>query len=223
MSDSPRILVIGAGYVGLVTAVALAKLGHRIELVEAREDRLSLLAGGRAPIFERGVEDILGPAVGDGRITLLRRLVETPAPLRSASASARRSLTTARVISRQLTAAIEMIRSDLDQGAALVIRSTTQVGATRRVIEDLGLPEARCSSTQNSFAKARRSRTSSHRRGWSLGGSARATMLVREVEAITASIEAPRLRVTFEEAEIIKNAANAFLALKLSFTNELQC
>ena len=41
------------------------------------------------------------------------------------------------------------------------------------------------------------------------------------MEALTASIEAPRLRVTFEEAEIIKNAANAFLALKLSFTNEL--
>ena len=221
MSDSPRILVIGAGYVGLVTAVALAKLGHRIELVEAREDRLSLLAGGRAPIFEQGVEDILGPALADGRITVAPTPRQTPHRLVLICVGTPIADDGSSDLS-QLTAAIEMIRSDLDQGAALVIRSTTQVGATRRVIEDLGLPEAqvflnpeflRQGTALEDFLAPTRLVV-----GWVGKGD---SMLVREVEAITASIEAPRLRVSFEEAELIKNAANAFLALKLSFTNEL--
>ena len=54
-----RISIVGAGYVGLVAAACLAKVGHRITLVDVDIDRLNLIASGRSPIYEQGLEDIL--------------------------------------------------------------------------------------------------------------------------------------------------------------------
>ena len=67
---SERILVVGAGYVGIVTAVGLVELGHRVELVETRADRRSMLERGEVPIFEAGVPEVLGPATRDGSIVV---------------------------------------------------------------------------------------------------------------------------------------------------------
>ena len=68
MSD--RILVVGAGYVGIVTALGLVELGHRVELVETRADRRLMLGRGESPIFEAGVPEVLGPATRDGSIVV---------------------------------------------------------------------------------------------------------------------------------------------------------
>lgn len=54
-----RISIVGAGYVGLIAAACLAKIGHRITLVDVDIDRLNLIASGRSPIYEQGLEDIL--------------------------------------------------------------------------------------------------------------------------------------------------------------------
>ena len=60
MSPTPRrIVVVGAGYVGLVTAVGLATKGHRVEVVETNPDRLSILREGRSPIHEAGLPEAL--------------------------------------------------------------------------------------------------------------------------------------------------------------------
>jgi UDPglucose 6-dehydrogenase len=196
-------------------------LGHSVELVEKRHDRRSELTAGRAPIFERGVEEILGPALADGRIVI----TSTPTP------------TAHRIILvcvgtpiaddgssdvTQLTAAIESIRHELDSGAALVIRSTTQIGETRRLIDRLALPESqvfvnpeflRQGTALKDFLAPTRLVL-----GWAGKGD---PSLLDEVSDLTVALDAPRLRVTYEEAEMIKNSANAFLALKLSFTNEI--
>jgi UDPglucose 6-dehydrogenase len=220
MTDS-RVLVIGAGYVGLISAVGLAKLGHHVELVETRGDRREMLAAGRVPIFEPGVEDILGPAILDGRIIVgaapgpghhrvILVCVGTPIAEDGSSDTS------------QLVAAVEGVRGQLDGGAALVIRSTTAVGGTRRLIEELDLPAEQVflnpEFLRQGTALADFLAPTRLVLGWAGSGDA---SLVAEVESLTAAIAAPRLRVTYEEAEIIKNAANAFLALKLSFANEI--
>ena len=73
MAPEPRstVLVVGAGYVGLVTAVGLAELGHSIHLVETREDRLALLRQGIPPIHEAGLAEALAAALAAGRLSVL--------------------------------------------------------------------------------------------------------------------------------------------------------
>ena len=69
------VTVIGAGYVGLVTAAGLASLGHRRGgLVETRPDRLAALREGRSPIHEAGVPETLAEVVANGRLTVADRL-----------------------------------------------------------------------------------------------------------------------------------------------------
>ena len=57
-----KISVIGAGYVGLVTAAGLARLGHEVRLGEADKNRLALLEAGQVPIFEEGLADLVTEA-----------------------------------------------------------------------------------------------------------------------------------------------------------------
>jgi UDP-glucose 6-dehydrogenase len=64
------VLVVGAGYVGLVTAVGLAGLGHRVHLVEIRRDRLESLRRGIPPIHEAGLPEALAAAVSSGALTV---------------------------------------------------------------------------------------------------------------------------------------------------------
>ena len=64
-----NVSIIGAGYVGLVTAAGLARLGHRIRLGEANADRVARLNGGEVPIYEEGLESLLSEARSKDLIT----------------------------------------------------------------------------------------------------------------------------------------------------------
>ena len=68
--------MVGAGYVGLVTAAGLAELGHRVHLVEIREDRLELLRHGVPPIHEAGLAEALAAALAAGRLSVSGRAAE---------------------------------------------------------------------------------------------------------------------------------------------------
>jgi UDPglucose 6-dehydrogenase len=65
-----RAVVVGAGYVGLVTAVGLAELGHRVHVVEIRRDRLAMLQRGIAPFHEPGLPDALSAALRERLLTV---------------------------------------------------------------------------------------------------------------------------------------------------------
>src|SRR3982750_2789854 len=64
------VVVVGAGYVGLVTAVGLAELGHHVHLAETSPTRLATLREGRVPIPEPGLQDGLKRALDAGRLTV---------------------------------------------------------------------------------------------------------------------------------------------------------
>jgi UDPglucose 6-dehydrogenase len=217
-----RAVVVGAGYVGLVTAVGLAELGHRVHVVEIRPDRLAMLARGVAPFHEPGLPDALSAALLAGRLTVSASpdsgepadvaLVCVGTPI---GADGRSDLS-------QLRSALAELVPILGEGVPLVIRSTLPPGSTRLAVEWSGTPTARV-FTNPEFL----------RQGSALADFRRPTRLVigrfpdadaaaqARVEALFAGIDAPRLIVDVSAAELIKNGANAFLALKLSFTNEI--
>jgi UDPglucose 6-dehydrogenase len=222
MTTEPRstALVVGAGYVGLVTAVGLAERGHCIHLVETREDRLELLRRGVPPFHEPGLAEALAVAVEAG--------------LLSVSAEPRGDVDVALVCVgtpigpdgqsdlSQLHTALSALEPVLDPQAPLVIRSTLPPGSTRLAVEWSGVPTSRV-FTNPEFL----------RQGTALADFRKPTRIVlgrfpdadphgqARVEALFSDIDAPRMVVDVAAAELIKNGANAFLALKLSFTNEI--
>lgn len=217
---SRRVVVIGGGYVGLVTSVGLAELGHRVHLVEIRPDRLELLARGESPIFEAGLGEGLASAFGSGHLTISDRapddaevaLICVGTPI---GPDGRSDLS-------QLERALRDLAPKLRPGVPLVIRSTLPPGSTRLAVEWSGVATSRV-FTNPEFL----------RQGSALADFRRPSRIVigrfqdadpkalELVESLYDSIEAPRLIVDVPASELIKNGANAFLALKLSFTNEL--
>ncbi len=220
VQPSRRAVVIGAGYVGLVTAAGLAELGHRIELVEIRDDRLSLLRSGRSPIFEAGLDESLARSMADGLLTIAGAptpgaevaLVCVGTPI---EADGRSDLS-------QLQAALRELGPVLGPDVPLVVRSTLPPGSTRLAVEWSGRSTSR-TFTNPEFL----------RQGTALGDFRKPSRIVigrfadadpaalAVVESLYERIDAPRLVVDVAASELIKNGANAFLALKLSFANEI--
>ena len=218
-SGSP-LLVVGAGYVGLVTSVGLAELGHRVHLTETSPSRLAALQEGRAPFHEPGLQEALRSALDTGRLTVgtvpvstfAMALVCVGTPI---DAEGRSDL-------HQVRAALADLGRLMPPGTPLVVRSTIPPGSTRLVPEWSGVPASHV-FTNPEFL----------RQGTALADFLRPSRIVigrfatadptalAAVTAIFDGIDAPRLVVDVAAAELIKNGANAFLALKLSFTNEI--
>ena len=219
-TSSRRLVVVGAGYVGLVTAVGLAQLGHTIHLVEKRRDRLDALREGRVPIHEAGLPEALREILDAGRLTVSATvdgvfdaaLVCVGTPI---GADGRSDLS-------QLQSALAELAPVLPDGAPLVIRSTLPPGSTTLAVEWSDVPTSRI-FTNPEFL----------RQGTALADFRSPTRIVigrfgdadpaaqALVMGLYDGIEAPRLVVDVASAELIKNGANAFLALKLSFANEI--
>ena len=219
-SPDRSVTVIGGGYVGLVTAVGLALLGRRVRLVETAETRLRALREGRIPIHEAGLQDAFNAASAAGLLTvgdvvptdqgIVLVCVGTPIGDDGASDLS------------QLHAALAAIGERLGPENILVIRSTLPVGSTRPTVEAAGLTTARVFTNPEFLAQGTAVQDFAHPSRIVIGRFPDADPLALEaVMSLYASIDAPRLVVDVEAAEIIKNGANAFLALKLSFTNEI--
>lgn len=215
-----RIIVVGAGYVGLVTAVGLASVGHRVELVETRPDRLAALRAGRSPIHESGVPEALSQSLADGRLTIADSpgldaeivMVCVGTPI---GPDGRSDLS-------QLDVALRSLAGIMDRGAALVVRSTLPPGSTRLVAEWTGLPTSRILTNPEFLRQGTALEDFLHPTRIVIGHFADADPAAIDlVASLFSDFGAPVLVVDVAAAELIKNGANAFLALKLSFANEM--
>jgi len=214
-------LVVGAGYLGLATALGLTSRGYHVRLVERRQDRRAQLRSGRVPVAEPGMQEALEEALARGAIDIADRpdtessdvvfiCVATPG-----DASGTSDLS-------QVQSALEDVAPQLGSGAVLVIRSTLPVGSTARILDWSEAPPNRTFVNPEFL-----------RQGHALDDFLHPTRVVvgcladpdpaalALLEAILRVDSVPFLVVTATEADLIKNGANAFLALKLSFANEL--
>ena len=215
-----NITVIGAGYVGLVTGVSLAGGGrHHVTFVERNPQRLRELAEGRMPIEEPGLE--AGFAEARERIVVVDALsaaepadlafVAVATPIGEDGESDR----------TQILSALEDLRAHPDLDVS--VRSTLPPGFSERLPSLLGRPNGERVSTNPEFLRQGSAMTDFAKPSRIVIGHFAETAaghLDRVAEAY-AHIQAPRIAVSVAAAELIKNAANAFLALKLSFVNEV--
>jgi GDP-mannose 6-dehydrogenase len=226
-----KVAVFGLGYVGSVTAAALARDGHEVVGVDVSRPKIDALLAGRAPVLEPGLEELISSAIADGRL----RATDDPA---DALSEADLSLICVGTPSRpdgslelayvkQVASQIGSKLSAAADGHRVVVRSTVLPGSTRGVV----LPEIeRASGRSAGDGWDICVNPEFLREGISLADYDEPTRILvgervpgagRRVLDLYAAIDAPRFSVALEVAEAIKYTDNAFHALKVAFANEL--
>lgn len=211
------IAVAGAGYVGLTTAACLCELGHEVTLLEIDPQRLATLMRGECPIYEPGLDALLKRHLGGGlKVTgdlaqalsgteILICCVGTPP-----SATGSPDLSSL----WRLLADLRRQRQPL----TVVLKSTVPPGTNRRAQRRLGARFAVVSNPE--FLREGTAIHDFFHPDRIVIGAASPTA-AEQVAALYRGIDAPLLLTGWEEAELIKYASNAFLAVKLSFANEV--
>lgn len=216
----------GFGYVGLVTSACLAELGHTVTAVDVNSDRLALLRRGQMPFHEPGLRELVERGLSAGRLRLSERLDEG---LRDARIVFVAVATPARPDGEtdlsQVIAAAEELAKLLTHRTIVAIKSTVPLGtrqAVQRVLEATGRVEGRdydLAAVPEFLREGHAVHDFLHPTRIVIGGSDPAVR--HEIRQLFARLDAPVLETTFPQALLIKHASNAFLAMRVSFANEL--
>src|SRR4029079_66091 len=192
-----------------------------IELVETDPGRLASLREGRVPFTEHGIQEELNAALTSGGLTVLDHTTKTTAEIVVICVG-----TPIDVRGHADVSAVEAVLHDLESRGRrpiTVIRSTTPVGTCERLLRDGHVVDAsRFFSVPEFLAQGTALRDFGHPHRVVIGCSPSADPAsVSTLVELFGSSDAPVRLFTLEEAELIKNGANACLALKISFSNEL--
>ena len=223
-----RIAMIGGGYVGLVSGACFAEFGSEIVLVEADDKRLSALREGRIPIYEPGLDKLVADNVAAGRLSFTDDLTEAlrgvEAVFIAVGTPTRRGDGHADLT--YVYAAAEQVARALTGYAVIVTKSTVPVGTGRRIAEIVRAtrPDLEFDVASNpEFLREGSAIPDFMRPDRVVIGaeSDRAREVLRRLYRPLYLIEAPIVFTGIETAELTKYAANAFLAMKVTFINEM--
>lgn len=218
-----KITIVGTGYVGLVTAVCLAHWGHTVTCVEADRNKLSLLKAGRSPIFEEGVEELMHSCAD--RLTYTDSCAEACADARVVFicvGTPEREDGFANL--KQVFAVAEQIAASACQSCVCVVKSTVPIG-TNRKLERLFFRR-----TKKDVSIEVASNPEFLSQGTAVHDFLFGPRVVLGVENelcgkilkdIYASYPGEIILTDRQTAEMIKYASNDFLALKISYINEI--
>jgi UDPglucose 6-dehydrogenase len=223
-----RIAMIGTGYVGLVSGACIADFGHHVICVDKDSAKIEALERGEIPIFEPGLQDLVRSNVKEGRLSFATTLEE---PVRTADAVFIAVGTPSRRgdghadLSYVYDAARE-IAAALDGFTVVITKSTVPVGTgdeVDRIIREVrphadvivvSNPEfLREGAAIHDFKHPDRIVVGTH--------DERAKRVIAEIYRPLSLNVAPILYTDRRTAELIKYAANAFLATKITFINEI--
>ncbi len=210
--------MIGAGYVGLTTAVCLAHLGHRVCCGELDEAKVTRLSRGEPTILEDGLEELLGEGLASGRLRFVIGAAAAvdgadfvflcvPTPQRPDGSA---DVTVLESVARE-------IGPHLAHGAVVVNKSTVPVGSALLVERLLDRPEISVVSNPEFLREGSAVHDCLHPDRIVVGADDQAA--AARVGALFAATQAPLIVTDAATAETIKYASNAFLATKLCFVN----
>ena len=227
-----RITMIGSGYVGLVSGACFSDFGHDVICVDKDASKIAALEAGRMPIFEPGLDTLVATNVAAGRLTFTTDLaaavsgadavfIAVGTPSRRGDGHADLSYVFA--ATREIAAAV-------DGPVVIVTKSTVPVGTGDKVQEIMA-------EHAGDFPVAVVSNPEFLREGAAIGDfkrpdrivigtddandGARAQGVMRDIYRPLYLNESPILFTSRRTSELIKYAANAFLATKITFINEI--
>ena len=215
--------VVGTGYLGATHAACMAELGHEVVGIDSDAAKVAALASGTVPFWEPGLDEVLQRGLESGRLTFTTdpadaagahvHFVCVGTPQKADSPAA--DLT-------QVHGAIDALTPVLGPGALVVGKSTVPVGTAAGIADRVAETGARVAWNPEFL-----------REGHAVEDTLRPDRLVfgvrdpqdeavlREVYAVLLDAGTPLLVTDFATAELVKVAANAFLATKISFINAM--
>nr|WP_246603142.1 UDP-glucose/GDP-mannose dehydrogenase family protein [Falsiroseomonas tokyonensis] len=224
--------MIGAGYVGLVSGACFAEFGMQVHVIDADPSKITALHEGRIPIYEPGLDALVADNVRDGRLefgTSLEAAMEgADAVFLAVGTPSRRGDGHADL--SYVFAAAEQVARAAKTPIVLVTKSTVPVGTGRKIKEIVTRirPDLEISVASNpEFLREGNAIGDFMRPDRVVVGTEdgpvgeRARELLRRIYRPLFLMETPIVNTSLETAELTKYAANAFLAMKISFINEI--
>ncbi|WP_116092337.1 UDP-glucose dehydrogenase family protein [Sphingomonas crusticola] len=221
-----RIAMIGTGYVGLVSGACLSDFGHNVVCVDKAEEKIAALKRGEMPIFEPGLADLVDSNVRAGRLTFTTDLAagvdDADAVFIAVGTPSRRGDGHADL--SYVFAAAREIAEHISKPCVIVTKSTVPVGTgdeVERIVREVGAEAWVVSNPE--FLREGAAIEDFKRPDRIVIGTedADAIAVMREVYRPLSLNQAPLMFTGRRTAEIIKYAANAFLATKITFINEI--
>ena len=223
-----KIAMIGTGYVGLVSGACFAEFGPNVVCVDLDASKVERLRRGEIPIFEPGLDDLVAKGLKSGRLSfttdLAAAVADADAVFIAVGTPSRRGDGHADL--RYVEAAVADVARAMTAYTVVVTKSTVPVGTGRRVAEII-----KATNPAADFDVA--SNPEFLREGSAIGDFMRPDRVVIGAETERARevmqalyrplylMETPVVMTTLETAELTKYAANAFLATKITFINEI--
>ncbi|TDQ37654.1 UDP-glucose dehydrogenase family protein [Aureibacillus halotolerans] len=220
-----NITVSGTGYVGLVSGVCFAEMGHNVVCVDIDENKMDALSRGISPIYEKDLEDLIQKNISIGRLTFTTNFkqaygnaevifvgVGTPE-----NKDGTADLTNIAVVARQIA---ESIHHD----CLVVVKSTVPVGTADKVeqfINDFLINPVKVEVASNPEFLAQGSAVRDTLQADRIIIGAESHWAKEKLLDIYEPFQLPILVVNRRSAEMIKYASNDFLALKISYMNDI--
>ncbi|MFI1445089.1 UDP-glucose dehydrogenase family protein [Streptomyces fructofermentans] len=224
-----RLTVIGTGYLGAVHAACMADIGHEVLGVDVDPGKIRALSEGRPPFYEPGLDDVLTGAIASGRLRFSTSLSEAAAfgEVHFVCVGTPQQADSDAADLRHVEAVIDGLAPHLTRPCLVVGKSTVPVGTTPRLAARLasGAPAGahveiawNPEFLREGFAVADTLRPDRIVAGVTSAGADR---MLREVYAPMLAADVPYISTDPATAELVKVAANSFLATKISFINAM--
>jgi UDPglucose 6-dehydrogenase len=216
-----RIVIVGLGYVGLTTSVGLAQLNHEVLGYDVDGTKIQTLSAGKSPIFEEGLEASLHDSIKSRKIVFSPNLEDVEAfrpefvfvcvgTPQDDSGAADLSI---------LFSVTQQLSEKLPPGAILVVKSTVPVGTSQKMSVSLNRSDVSVASNPEFLREGTALNDFMEPDRIVVGSSS--PEVAKRVMSLYDEIDSSKLETSLESAELIKYAANAYLAMRLSFTNDI--
>jgi UDPglucose 6-dehydrogenase len=224
-----RISVIGCGYLGAVHAASMAELGHDVVGIDVDRPKVEALLQGKAPFYEPGFEELLGRSLASGRLRFSADVADArDAVLHFVCVGTPQKRSEYAADLRYVQAAAESLLDVLKPGDLVAGKSTVPVGTAAGLAELVSskVPGAMLAWNPEFLREGFAVQDTLHpdRLVYGLpagpeGDTARA--MLDEVYAAIVAAGTPQVVTDYATAEMVKTAANSFLATKISFNNAM--
>jgi UDPglucose 6-dehydrogenase len=220
-----KITVAGTGYVGLVAGVCFAEIGHQVTCVDIDEKKVELMKSGVSPIFETGLEELMQKNYAAGRI---HYTTDFKAAYQDADAifigvgtpeqpDGSANLSYIATVARQIAESVE-------KDCLVVVKSTVPVGTNDKVeqfIQDFLMKDVRVEVASNPEFLAQGSAVHDTLKAERIIIGTESKWAENILRNIYEPFSLPIVSVNRRSAEMIKYASNDFLALKISYMNDI--
>ncbi|POH62227.1 UDP-glucose 6-dehydrogenase [Cryobacterium zongtaii] len=224
-----RISVIGCGYLGAVHASAMAELGHEVVGIDVDEAKIAALSEGRTPFFEPGLPEVLTSAMASGRLRFSTNIADAAgAEVHFVAVGTPQKKGSHAADLTYVNAAVEALLPHLNAGDLIVGKSTVPVGTAARLAAVIQASGSGATLAWNpeflreGFAVQDTIAPDRLVYGVPEGPAGdRAVAQLNEVYTSAIETHTPLVVTDYATAELVKVAANAFLATKISFINAM--